>query len=73
MNPFETIWLGFAKLVRARERERASSLVDHFVFAEIGNDGADTAENDVTLDASGEPVKKERRLEKHCSWLYIKL
>jgi len=27
----------------------------------------------VTLNASGEPVKKERKLEKHCGWLYNKL
>jgi hypothetical protein len=27
----------------------------------------------VTLDASGEPVKKERNLETHCGWLCTKL
>lgn len=27
----------------------------------------------VTLNASGEPVKKERNLETHCAWLYTKL
>ncbi|CAF3563953.1 unnamed protein product [Adineta steineri] len=41
--------------------------------AEIGDDTTDTAENSVALDASGEPVKKQGRLEKHCAWLYTKL
>jgi len=27
----------------------------------------------VTLDALGEPVKKERKLETHCGWLCNKL
>jgi len=27
----------------------------------------------VALDASGEPVKKQGNLEKHCGWLYTKL
>ena len=27
----------------------------------------------VALDASGEPIKKQGRLETHCSWLYEKL
>jgi hypothetical protein len=27
----------------------------------------------VALDASGEPVKKQGKLEKHCGWLYTKL
>ncbi|CAF0874259.1 unnamed protein product [Adineta steineri] len=41
--------------------------------AEIGNDTNDGTENDVTLDASGDPVKKEGTLETHCGWLYDKL
>ncbi|CAF3545985.1 unnamed protein product [Rotaria sp. Silwood1] len=41
--------------------------------AEIGDDTNDIIENDSNLDASGEPVKKERNLEKHCGWLYTKL
>ncbi|CAF5179450.1 unnamed protein product, partial [Rotaria sp. Silwood1] len=39
----------------------------------IGDDTNDIIENDSNLDASGEPVKKERNLEKHCGWLYTKL
>ncbi|CAF3915628.1 unnamed protein product [Rotaria sp. Silwood2] len=41
--------------------------------AEIGDDTNDIIENDGSLDASGEPVKKERKLENHCGWLYKKL
>ncbi|UJR22467.1 hypothetical protein I4U23_025525 [Adineta vaga] len=41
--------------------------------AEIGNDTADGTENEVALDASGEPIKKQGTLETHCSWLYEKL
>ncbi|UJR26618.1 hypothetical protein I4U23_007937 [Adineta vaga] len=41
--------------------------------AEIGDDATDATENNVALDASGEPVKKARRFEKHCGWLHTKL
>ncbi|CAF1684959.1 unnamed protein product [Adineta ricciae] len=41
--------------------------------AEIGDDTNDAIENSVALDASGEPVKKEGRFEKHCGWLHAKL
>ncbi|CAF2998198.1 unnamed protein product, partial [Rotaria sp. Silwood2] len=40
--------------------------------AEIGNDTNDGAEHDAALDASGEAVKKERKLEAHCGWLCAK-
>ena len=66
-------WIRKAGTSDRRERKRTHHVSSITLSVEIGNDGADTTENDVTLDASGEPVKKERRLEKHCGWLYIKL
>ncbi|CAF1094276.1 unnamed protein product [Rotaria sordida] len=40
--------------------------------AEIGNDTNDSTEHDAVLDASGEAVKKERKLITHCGWLCAK-
>ncbi|CAF2035689.1 unnamed protein product [Rotaria magnacalcarata] len=41
--------------------------------AEIGNDTNDGTQHDANLDASGEAVQKENKLETHCSWLCAKL
>ncbi|CAF0938668.1 unnamed protein product [Rotaria sordida] len=41
--------------------------------AEIGDDTNDIIENNGNLDASGEPVKKVRKLGQQCRWLYTKL
>ncbi len=89
MNHFEIIWHGFEKLVNIKNpiisifqtklffikklvmmqmmplKTKVNILL--FLFSSI------LFSSIVTLNASGEPVKKERSLETHCGWLCLKL